>query len=114
MEDAVLREVAAGSTLIAIISVFLLPISVWDSQTGRYHGYFNLKALGVLLFTAVFFGAQSYRQGNPPDIIMADIGSYLFLVISGSRIIVEKAHHHRYGVWLRKQYHKLTDHDEPG
>ena len=113
MEEAVVREVAAGSTLIAFISVFLMPISIWDSQTGRYYGFFNWKALGVLLFTGVYFGAQSYRLGNPPDIIMADIGAYLFLVISGARIFVEGAHHDRFGVWLRKQYHKLTDHDDP-
>jgi len=100
--------------MIAIISVFLLPISVWDSQTGRYRGYLNLKALGVLLFTGVFFGAQSYRLDNPPNVIMTDVGCYLFMVISGSRIFVEYSHHHRFGIWLHKQYHKLTDHDEPG
>ncbi len=113
MKETVFQEVAAGSTMIVIISLFLLPISVWNPQTGRYYGYLNLKASCVMLFTGVFFGAQSYRLGNPPDVIMADIGAYLFLAISGSRIFVEHAHHHRYGIWLRKRYHKLTDHDEP-
>lgn len=113
MDQDTFAFVATGSTMIVIISVFLLPISIWNSETGRYKGFFNLKAVGVMLFTAVYFAVHSYKQGNPPDIVMADIFGYLFLAVSGARIMVEFTHHYKYKVWLHRQYHKLTDHDDP-
>lgn len=105
--------VATGSTMIVLISVLFLPITIWDSETGRYKGFFNLKAGGVMLFTAVFFAVHSYRQGYPPEIVMADMFAYLFMAVSGARLMVEFSHHHKYKVWLHRQYHKLTDHDDP-
>ena len=112
LEGLSTEGVVAGSTMIVFVSVFLLPIAVWDSKSGRYRGYLDVRALGVLLFSAVYFGILSYRQGNPSDIIMADIGCYLFLAIAGSRVMVESAHRQKFGVKLRHQYHKLTDHDD--
>ena len=112
MEAAVFEQVAVGSTMIAWISVFLLPMAVWDSQTGRYYGYFNWKAAAVLLFTAVFFGFLGYRAGHDAWQIFGDICFNLHLAVIGSRIFVELSNHHMHKVWLHRQYHKLTGHQD--
>ena len=113
MEEAVFREVAVGSTMIVLISVMMLPMAIWDSQTGRYYGYLNWKASGVLLFTAVFFGSRTYSAGGDAWQIFGEISFYLGQAVIGSRIFVEFSHYHKYKVWLHRQYHKLTDHEDP-
>lgn len=112
MEEAVFEQVAVGSTMIVLISVMMLPMAIWDSQTGRYYGYLNWKAAGVLLFTAVFFGFRAYSAGEDAWLIFGDICFYLSQAVIGSRIFVEYSHHHMHKVWLHRQYHKLTGHQD--
>ena len=96
-----------------LIVILFLPIAVWDSQTGRYHGYFNWKAAVVLLFTAVFYGYWAYHAGSDWIQIVTEIYSRLGQAVVGSRITVEFYHHSMHKVWLHRQYHKLTDHAGP-
>ena len=112
MEEAVFREVAVGSTMIVLISVMMLPMAIWDSQTGRYYGYLNWKATGVLLFTAVFFGSRAYSAGDDAWQIFGEISFYLGQAVIGSRIMVEFSNHSMHNLWLHRQYHKLTDHED--
>ena len=112
MEEEVFRQVAAGSTMIAFISVFLLPISIWDSKTGQYYGFFQWKAAAVLLFTAMYFGFLSYRAGEETWETVGEVFLYLGMAVTGSRIYVEYAHHHLHKVWLHRRYHRLTGHAE--
>ena len=112
MEPEVVQQVAAGSTIIAFIVVFLLPISIWDSKTGQYYGYFQWKAAAVLLFTAMYFGFLSYRAGEETWETVGNVFLHLGMAVTGSRIYVEYVHHHMHKVWLHRRYHRLTGHAE--
>lgn len=112
MEEEVFRQVAAGSTIIVFISIFLLPISIWDSKTGQYYGYFQWKAVAVLLFTAMYFGFLSYRAGEETWQTVGEVILYLGMAVTGSRGYVEIAYHHMHKVWLHRRYHRLTGHAE--
>ena len=94
--------------MIVLISVIMLPLAIWDSQSGRYRSYLNWRAAGVLLFTAVFFGFRAYSAGDDGWQIFGDICFYLSQAVIGSRIFVEYCHHYMHKVWLHRQYHKLT------
>jgi len=115
MEGSFFEGVALASSLVSAIAVVLLPAIIWDSETGRYRGYFNRKALGVLFAVAAFATIISFRQGNSSQVVFADVGFYLFIAIFISRVFVELSHHHKFGVWLHRCYHKMTeDAETPG
>ncbi len=113
MEDAFSVSVTLGSPVLALITMLYLPEAIWDSETGRYRGYFNRKAVGILLFVLVFFGFLAAWEGRTGPEIVGSVGLRLFLVIISARLIVEYSHHYKYKIWLHRQYHKLTDHDDP-
>ena len=113
MEGVSSLGVVIGSPLMALIGTVFLPSAVWDSETGRYYGYFNKKALQILLFVTLLAGFITIQQGNPGPDVAADVGFYLFIAIVVSRLTVEFSHRHKHKVWLHHQYHKLTDHDDP-
>ena len=113
MEGAFFDGVVLGSPVMALIATIFLPATVWDSETGCYRGYFNKQALGHLLFVVIFSSFLSIRQGESGPEILSSVGLYLSVAIIISRLSVEFAHHHKYKVWLHRQYHKLTDHDDP-
>lgn len=112
MDQAVFEQVASGSMMIVIISVYLLPVSIWDSQTGQYYGYFRWQAAAVLLFTAVFFGFMAYKAEYDTWRIVSHICFFLGQAIVGSRIFVELTNHSMHNVWLHRRYHKLTGHGD--
>ena len=112
MEEAFSMGVVLGSPVMALIATVFLPAAIWDSETGRYRGYFNKKAVGQLLFVVFFSGFLSIRQGESGPEVLSGVGLYLCLAIVVSRLCVELSHHHKYKVWLHRQYHKLTDHQD--
>ncbi len=113
MEEAFTESVVLGSPMIAVIATVFLPAAVWDADSGRYRGYFNKRALGHLLFVVFFFAILSIREGKSGPEIVTTVGFFLFLAIIISRVGVELSHHHKHKVWLHRQYHKLTDHEDP-
>ena len=98
--------------MIVLISVMILPIAIWDSQTGRYRGFLNWRGTGVLLFTAAYFGFLSYSNGHDAWKILSDICVNLGQAVIGARIFVEFANHSMHKVWLHRRYHRLTGHEE--
>ena len=96
-----------------IIGALLLPAAIWDSESGRYHGYFNRSALAILIFVVVAGIALSISHGMPGPDVATNIGVYLTVVVFASRLWVEWRHHRIHKVWLHRQYHKLTDHEDP-
>ena len=112
MVEEVFRQVAPGVMMIVLISVMLLPIAIWDSQTGRYRGFLNWRAAGVLLFTAAYFGFLSYTDGDDAWTIFSRICFYVGQAVIGARIFVEFANHSMHKVWLHRRYHRLTGHED--
>ena len=60
MENAETLGVVVGPTLMALVSGFWLPKAAWDSETGRYRGYFNKNAILISLLIVVFFGYVAF------------------------------------------------------
>ncbi|MYA37348.1 MAG: hypothetical protein F4X05_12685 [Rhodothermaceae bacterium] len=112
MEEEIIRQVAPSVTMIVLISVMILPIAIWDSQTGRYRGYLNWRAAGVLLFTAAYFGNLSYTDGDNAWEIFSAICVNLGQAVIGSRIFIEFSNQSMHKIWLRRRYHKLTGHED--
>ena len=98
---------------LAIISTMVLPAAIWDSQSGRYHGYYNRRALTIIIFVVIAGGSLSIGHGMSGPDVVNNIGVYLAIVIFVSRLYVEFSHYHKYKFWLHRQYHKLTDHEDP-
>jgi len=98
---------------LVLIGCTYLPAAIWDSRAGRYKGFFNRNALAILILVVIMGGGLSISQGRPGPVVMADVGFYLFIAIFAARVLVEWSHHHKYKVWLHRQYHKLTDHEDP-
>ncbi len=99
--------------MMVLISIKFLPEAVWDAESGRYGGYFSREALSILMLVAIMGGLLSISQGKPGPDVLADVGFYLFVATLSSRLYVEWAHHHKFNRWLRHQYHKMTDHEDP-
>ncbi len=114
MENAFSIGVVVGSPLGALVATTFLPKAVWDSKSGCYRGYFNKSVIRIMAVVVIFFGFVAIQMDKSGP----DFATYLlaqsFIILGLSRIAVELYHHHKYGIWLHKQYHKLTDHDEPG
>lgn len=113
MEGAFSEGVVLGSPIMALIATVFLPAAVWDSESGRYQGYFNKRALGHLLFVVCLAVFLAIRRGESGPETVSTVGLYLSLAIILSRLCVELSHHHKYKVWLHRQYHKLTGHEDP-
>ena len=113
MENAETLGVVVGSTLMALASGFWLPKAAWDSETGRYVGYFNKNAMLISLLIVVFFGYVAFRMEKPGPDAFAFVLCQLFIVLALSRICVELTHKIKFGIWLHRRYHKMTDHDDP-
>ncbi len=113
MEGAFSVGVTLGSPIMALIATVFLPAAVWDSESGRYRGYFNKKAAGILLFVVFFSGFLAIQEGESGPEVLSSVGLYLSLAIVMSRVFVEYSHHYKYKVWLHRQYHKLTGHEDP-
>ena len=106
------QEILVASGL-AIIGIVFLPATIWDSESGRYHGYFNRKTLAILIFVVIAGGGLSIGHGMPGPDVARNIGVYVTVVLFASRLCVEWRHYRTHKVWLHRQYHKLTDHDDP-
>ena len=65
------------------------------------------------MFVVFLAGVLGIRKGESGPEVLSTVGLYLSLAIIISRIAVEYSHHHKYQIWLHRQYHKLTDHDAP-
>ncbi len=112
MEETIFEQVAVGSMMIVLVSIMFLPMVIWDSQTGRYHGYLNWKSASVLLFTAIYFGYRAHVAGHDSWQISAETITYVGQAVIGSRIFVELSNYSMHKVWLHRQYHKLTGHED--
>lgn len=112
MEEEIIRQVAPRVTAIVLVSVMILPIAIWDSQTGRYRGYLNWRAAVVLLFTAAYFGSLSYADGDNAWEIFSEICVNLGQAVIGSRIFIELSNQSMNKIWLSRRYHKLTGHED--
>ena len=113
MENAVSIGVVGGSPLLVLTAILFLPRAVWDSETGRYRGYFNRSVIQVMAAIAAFFGFVAIQMEKSGPDSAAYVLAQSFIALTLSRVYVELVHHHKYGIWLHKQYHKLTDHDDP-
>lgn len=98
---------------LAVISTMVLPAAIWDSNSGRYRGYFNKRTLVILTCVAIVGGGLSIGYGLPGPHVANNIGVYLAVVLFVSRLWVEWRHYREHKVWLHRQYHKLTDHESP-
>ncbi len=113
MENLLAGQEVLVALGLAIISTVFLPAAIWDSLSGRYHGYFNRKTLSILIFVVIAGGGLSIGHGMPGPDVATNIGVYVTVVLFVSRLYVEFSHYHKYKVWLHRQYHKLTDHEDP-
>lgn len=102
--------VALGLLLIGVI---FLPKTIWDARTGRYRGYFNRPAIATLVFVAVAGGVLSYVHGMPGPDVATNMGVYVTIVLFVSRLCVEWRNFREHNIWLHRQYHKLTDQEDP-
>ncbi len=96
-----------------VIGVIYLPAAIWDARTGRYRGYFNRPAIATLILVGIAGGVLSYIYGMPGPDVSVNMGVYVTVVLFVSRLCVEWRHYREHKVWLHRQYHKLTDHDDP-
>lgn len=106
------QEILVSFGLLAI-GVIVLPAVVWDAKTGRYRGYFNRQAIAILIAVWVCGGVLSYLHGMSGPDTSQNMGVYLTVVLLVSRLCVEWRHYRAHKVWLHRQYHKLTDHEDP-
>ena len=113
MDSAETLGVVVGSILMALAAGFWLPKAAWDLETGRYRGYFNKNAILVSLLIVVFFGYVAFRMEKPGPEAGAYVLAQLFIVLALSRICVELSHKSKFGIWLHRRYHKMTDHEDP-
>ena len=109
MDEAVSFGVMVGSPLLAVVSTVYLPRAVWDSDTGCYRGYFNKRAARVMLVVVVFFAYVAIRMEKPGPDAIAYVLAQLFLALGLSRLYVELSHKKKYGEWLHRLYHKMTE-----
>ncbi|MCY4017453.1 MAG: hypothetical protein OXE80_01430 [Gammaproteobacteria bacterium] len=114
MENAFSIGVVVGSPLLALVATTFLPKAVWNSNSGLYRGYVNKSVVSIMAVVVIFFGFVAIQTNRPGPDAVAYVLATMFLALGLSRLAVELYHHHKFGIWLHKQYHKLTDHDEPG
>jgi len=113
MENAFSIGVVVGAPLMALVTTTFLPQAVWDSKSGRYRGYANKSVVTIMAVVVMFFGFVAIQKDKPGPDVAVYVMAQMFLALSLSRLAVELYHHNKYGIWLHKQYHKVTDHDEP-
>ncbi len=98
--------------MMAAATVFM-PMAIWDRKTRRYVGFFNRSAGGIILSVMLAAVVGGITDGLDSSAILERINYYVFVVIVLSRVTVEFLHYEKTKVWLHRNYHKMTGHDDP-